>query len=61
MKLCKDCKWCVPKPMGFFSDISEFEYARCSRTVNPVDGSPKDFCDLERKYDCKDGKFWEEK
>jgi hypothetical protein len=61
MKLCKDCKHCVPDKAWLFSR-NKWEYATCAKTleiipakVHEVDGyivkaqKSMNFCDLERK------------
>lgn len=59
-KLCKDCRYCVPKRRWF---RASYKYAMCGRfRTSPVDGSPECFCSSMRFRDeaCgPDGKGFE--
>ncbi len=67
MKLCIDCKWCQRD--GWFERmLFGDKYAKCKKgtRVSPVDGSAKDYCDVERagyrQNDCgPDAKHFEPK
>jgi len=73
LKLCKDCKWCKPEWIFFFSR-DKWEYAKCLRIspepndVCQVDGFSKKsrlpYCTIERKSygECgPDAKLFESK
>lgn len=49
-KLCIDCKWAEVKEHD-----REFEYLRCGRRKNPVNGIGLNYCLDERRYS---GEIW---
>jgi hypothetical protein len=52
-KLCKDCRFCVPRHFSRFLRTPDYVYANCGRPdrVSLVDGSAKASCEYERKRD----------
>lgn len=67
MKLCKDCKW---HRLSFINKIfSMDDFAECVRPElkqstdeTPVTGKLRtNYCRINRKYFCVDGKYFEEK
>lgn len=64
MKLCKDCRFCETNPLRAGRDV--YGGAKCAKKINPVDGTPAGYCEIERhdygwrKTGCgSSGRYWE--
>lgn len=66
MKLCKDCKHCVPyaKLLSLGDLEGAIKNAKCGMFPSAVDGSPEHYCSISRTYSVccgQEGKHWEER
>lgn len=72
MKLCKDCKYCVPSvyKTWYGKKIVSYSFAKCSHpfSLDYVTGEPRRFCDSNREYYSKEihhcapeARYWEPK
>jgi len=60
MNLCIDCKFVTVSWWGKI--FTGYEFSKCKKVISPVDGTPKYYCQIQRKFqdDCGDeGKWFE--